>query len=434
MSAATASPPATTFPAESALGALTAERFERALAESAGAPAWWLERKRAAYERFAALPAPRRTDESWRFSSLAGLGLPAVPAAPAAGEAAAPLPGVRLAASLRFANNRLAPGGGLPADLAARGVDPHHARRGRPPPSGPPQGPLHGPAPAPGLGEVRRPAHRLRPRRRVHVPSPGRRTRRPDPARPRGPRRRGLPPHARRRRGEHPGHGHRLFHRLPSPLCASAPTIFTPGTAPSSTYVAVQDWSPRNPLLPAQFDRGAPRRARPVAQRASGRAPGPARIAEPAPGPGRILGDARGHGGRPRPGIRPAHAPGAPGAEHQVGPPVQERAPRRRQDDLLRADHRRSRRPEDRCLPEQPQPGPGRRRGGQLAPRPRDPGQRRAVHPRGDHQPARPGAGVLPSGPGHPAEPGPAAADLRLLRGGAQPPRPTTSCTPRCGS
>jgi Fe-S cluster assembly protein SufD len=122
MSAATALSPATAFPAASALGALTAERFERALAESAGAPAWWLERKRGAYERFAVLPAPRRTDESWRFSSLAGLGLPAAPAAPEPGGAASPLAGVHLAASLRFVNNRLAPGGGLPADLAARGV------------------------------------------------------------------------------------------------------------------------------------------------------------------------------------------------------------------------------------------------------------------------------------------------------------------------
>src|SRR3954464_2641037 len=38
-------------------------------------PAGGLDRKRAAYERFASLPMPRRTDEGWRFSNLSGLSL-----------------------------------------------------------------------------------------------------------------------------------------------------------------------------------------------------------------------------------------------------------------------------------------------------------------------------------------------------------------------
>jgi Fe-S cluster assembly protein SufD len=59
----------------SAIGCFTADAFNAHLASLAGAPAWWLERKRAAYEKFAALPLPTRTDEAWRFSSLQGLTL-----------------------------------------------------------------------------------------------------------------------------------------------------------------------------------------------------------------------------------------------------------------------------------------------------------------------------------------------------------------------
>jgi Fe-S cluster assembly protein SufD len=106
----------------SALGALTAERFARALDGLAGAPAWWLERKRAAFDRYAALPLPRRTDEPWRFSSLPGLSLAALPCAsgPAAGPP--PLSALRTAGGLRFAGNRLAQRHALSAELAAKGV------------------------------------------------------------------------------------------------------------------------------------------------------------------------------------------------------------------------------------------------------------------------------------------------------------------------
>ncbi|MBC7365971.1 MAG: Fe-S cluster assembly protein SufD, partial [Undibacterium sp.] len=60
---------------KSLVGAFTPEAFAAALAEQSAAPAWWLDRKRAAYEKFAALPMPVRTDEMWRFSSIATLTL-----------------------------------------------------------------------------------------------------------------------------------------------------------------------------------------------------------------------------------------------------------------------------------------------------------------------------------------------------------------------
>ena len=67
------------------VGSFTAEAFAAHLATQQAAPAWWLERKRAAYEKFASLPMPRRTDEAWRFSKTAGLTLdgfaPATPEA-----------------------------------------------------------------------------------------------------------------------------------------------------------------------------------------------------------------------------------------------------------------------------------------------------------------------------------------------------------------
>ena len=57
------------------VGAFTAEVFAAHLARIQHLPTWWLDRKRAAYARFAALPFPKRTDEGWRFSHLSGLSL-----------------------------------------------------------------------------------------------------------------------------------------------------------------------------------------------------------------------------------------------------------------------------------------------------------------------------------------------------------------------
>ena len=60
---------------KSTTGAFTAEAFATHLAAQSAAPAWWLERKRAAYTGFAALPLPQRTDETWRFSNISTLTL-----------------------------------------------------------------------------------------------------------------------------------------------------------------------------------------------------------------------------------------------------------------------------------------------------------------------------------------------------------------------
>jgi Fe-S cluster assembly protein SufD len=109
------------------LGGFTPEVFARHLASQAAFPSWWLERKRAAYERFEALPMPSRTDESWRFSTIAGIDLSGF--APAAADAAPPRSGpgfealaVAPAAALAFIDGRLAGSTPLSAELAAKGV------------------------------------------------------------------------------------------------------------------------------------------------------------------------------------------------------------------------------------------------------------------------------------------------------------------------
>jgi Fe-S cluster assembly protein SufD len=56
-------------------GSFTREAFAAHLERVKHLPAWWLDRKRAAYERFAALPMPKRTNEGWRFSNYAALTL-----------------------------------------------------------------------------------------------------------------------------------------------------------------------------------------------------------------------------------------------------------------------------------------------------------------------------------------------------------------------
>ena len=57
------------------VGSFSAEAFAAHVASLGSAPAWWLERKRAAYDKFASLPVPKRTDESWRFSNLSTITL-----------------------------------------------------------------------------------------------------------------------------------------------------------------------------------------------------------------------------------------------------------------------------------------------------------------------------------------------------------------------
>jgi Fe-S cluster assembly protein SufD len=89
---------------KSPIGSFTPDVFVSHLAALAGAPAWWLDRKRAAFEQFSALPLPRRTDETWRFSNIAALTLDGFALHPAESAPIAPFP-VASAASLTFVNN-----------------------------------------------------------------------------------------------------------------------------------------------------------------------------------------------------------------------------------------------------------------------------------------------------------------------------------------
>jgi Fe-S cluster assembly protein SufD len=97
------------------VGSFTREAFAAHLERVKHLPAWWLDRKRAAYERFAALPMPRRTDEGWRFSNFAALTLDGF-ALPSGGASIAP--GFAAKASLTFVNNRaVARTGAAPAGV-----------------------------------------------------------------------------------------------------------------------------------------------------------------------------------------------------------------------------------------------------------------------------------------------------------------------------
>ena len=105
-------------------GSFTPGLFAAHLASVAHLPEWWLERKRAAYEKFVSLPMPRRTDESWRFATLAGLKLDgyALPA-PVTTAALGHVPiGIAKAGKLVLANNRFVVQENIAPDLAKRGV------------------------------------------------------------------------------------------------------------------------------------------------------------------------------------------------------------------------------------------------------------------------------------------------------------------------
>jgi len=57
------------------VGPFTEDAFEASLASHQGLPAWWIERKQAAYNQFKTLAYPSKTDESWRFSTRSGFKL-----------------------------------------------------------------------------------------------------------------------------------------------------------------------------------------------------------------------------------------------------------------------------------------------------------------------------------------------------------------------
>ena len=106
------------------IGSFTAEAFAAHLASLPPLPSWWLDRKRAAYEKFTALPMPSATDETWRFSNRSTLTLDGFHLPSSAASAAKPHSpiGITKAAKLVFVNGRLDSREPLAAGLAQRGV------------------------------------------------------------------------------------------------------------------------------------------------------------------------------------------------------------------------------------------------------------------------------------------------------------------------
>jgi Fe-S cluster assembly protein SufD len=108
----------------SVVGSFTQAAFDAHLARVAHLPAWWLERKRAAYARFAALPMPKRTDEGWRFSNFGALTLDGfhLPEPLALADAHHTALGIAGAGTLGLANHRVAVSEPVSAELAKAGV------------------------------------------------------------------------------------------------------------------------------------------------------------------------------------------------------------------------------------------------------------------------------------------------------------------------
>ncbi len=104
-------------------GAFTPGLFASHQAAVGHLPDWWLELKRAAWDRFAALPMPARTDELWRFSTIAGLKLDGFTLGNASDPLfQAPKTGFPFAAALAFFNNHTLPTGALSPELQKQGV------------------------------------------------------------------------------------------------------------------------------------------------------------------------------------------------------------------------------------------------------------------------------------------------------------------------
>src|SRR5690606_34844375 len=103
----------------------TQDAFNAHLATQSSAPVWWLDRKRDAYARFAALPMPKRTDETWRFSNISTLTLDGFQVGRVVPNAPSDLPtgsGIDGVAALTFINNVLAGSTLLAPELTAKGV------------------------------------------------------------------------------------------------------------------------------------------------------------------------------------------------------------------------------------------------------------------------------------------------------------------------
>jgi Fe-S cluster assembly protein SufD len=112
----------TDTPVADLVGGFTQDALERHMASQAAAPAWWLERKRSSYARFAALPMPSRKDEGWRFSNLSGLGLGGFNASPGEAKAATPPFAIESSATLLFSNGRSVGATAVSTELASKGV------------------------------------------------------------------------------------------------------------------------------------------------------------------------------------------------------------------------------------------------------------------------------------------------------------------------
>ena len=101
---------------------LTADRFAVHLAQRAYLPAWWLAAKQEAWQRFQSLPMPSRTDETWRFSSLASLSLEGFDVPEDASQVIPHLPDFAHEAEIIFSNRQVVGRTTLAPELAARGV------------------------------------------------------------------------------------------------------------------------------------------------------------------------------------------------------------------------------------------------------------------------------------------------------------------------
>jgi Fe-S cluster assembly protein SufD len=101
---------------------LDSTRFATHLSQRSYLPAWWLETKKAAWNQFNALPMPSRTDETWRFSSLASLDLDGFELPEDASQHIPNLSDFPHAAEIIFSNRQLVARSAVPAELVAKGV------------------------------------------------------------------------------------------------------------------------------------------------------------------------------------------------------------------------------------------------------------------------------------------------------------------------
>jgi Fe-S cluster assembly protein SufD len=106
------------------VGAFTREVFDAHLERVKHLPAWWLDRKRAAYERFTTAAMPKRTNEGWRFSNFSAVTLDGFTRGPDVSDATLAHQEIDVdgAGVLLFANNRAVRHVPISPELAAQGV------------------------------------------------------------------------------------------------------------------------------------------------------------------------------------------------------------------------------------------------------------------------------------------------------------------------